>query len=167
MVEMDAFKTVTVLCFVTLLILVSLTLSSVGKIKNETVPSVQTVNSVLDVTVPVSAALYAEGTFVQPAGTKITGVFVVPLSGLIAATATGTGVRAGTASNAATDTIALAATALAATTDPVVLNKVYNATLIGQVYAPAERTLYFHVVSGTGGFTVAGVVRFVISYQYI
>lgn len=153
---------------VTVLILAALTLNNVSKIKNETVPSLQNETAIVDVTVVLAAAIgtYAEGSFVQPANSRITAISAIPLAAISATANTGTvnalvGTSAQGAQLVAANAQIAAGGAAANPNFPVALTLV-SAT--SPQYTSAARTVYFSVKNLLGPVDAGGVVRFVVTF---
>ena len=148
---------------VTVLIIAALTLNNVGKIKKETVPSLQTQDVVVDVTTATTGLVF-EGSFVQPANSRITAIIIVPLAAISSNSAAGSvGYKAGLTTGGV-DLVAAVATGLGSTAAAVPLTITTPSLVAAGVYTSVSRTVYLDVTA-TAALTTAGVVRYVVSYQ--
>ena len=150
---------------VTVLILAAITLNNVSKIKTETVPSVQTQNVTFDLTVAALAASGAapEGSFTQPANSKILSIQAIPLSTLTLDSSGTAVLKAGIASAGAT--IVAGTTILSSLV--AAANLPVNGTLIGPQYTSVARTVYVSLLTGGAAVTTATAttVRIVVRYE--
>jgi hypothetical protein len=154
---------------VVIVILVSLTLAGTDKLKKEVVGTIQTENATVDVTTTTADVRFFEGSFIQPANSRITSILVIPLAAIVG---TGTiGFKAGTTvsingtTGGAADIVASAASGLAASAAAAVLLSANSATIVTAAgYTNVDRRVYVDVTN-SAALTTGGVVRFVVSYQ--
>ena len=145
-------------------ILSSITLYRVTQIKGEVVPSVQIQDSVFDVTLAGSslAGTAEEGTFRQPANSKILSIQAIPLTTVVMASS-GTLVGKAGIATAGTDiaSTTLLSTLTAAANLPVALS------LSGPQFTSVARTVYIGVLTGTSAVSTSTdtVIRFVVRYE--
>ena len=148
---------------VTVLILAALTLNNVTKIKQETVPSLQSGNANLDVALTVGQTTTSEVTFVQPANSRIDSILVIPLAA-VKGTSTGTiGYKVGSTTGGVDVVAAVADGVAAASSAAVALTPVTSTVVAALKYTNVARTMYFDVTNSSA-VTVAGSVRFIVSY---